>query len=259
MGTLHPCSFLTIQLVEFHSHYILPTKAQAMRTQTASQRILHNYVPATRALSLFTAICLVIAFINLPISFTDRMVQLEEEVLEAMMMEPMIPAPAKKTAPPPAEPLQPSHQVDPVIDPPAIDPQPVIKITDPTMITDVPIDVPIDIPIETPIEKPMEPMLFPAVKPVFPGGEQALLAFLGSTKFPELARDLGIEGKVYIEFVLNDKGQVTSAAVVRSPHESLSQVALDKVLSMPDWTPGRSGGRDVPVRMTVPFNFKLQP
>lgn len=228
-----------------------------MRVKTASAEILVNYHGATKAVALLTSIALVIAIFYLPLSFTERSPILEEEVFEAMTFDPMVLAKTEKKAmPEPTKKVTSTHQVEPVNDPPPIEtnnPQPIIDIS-----VDVPIEVPIEIPIEAPTEAPMEPTMFPEVEPAFPGGEEGLIKYLAGTPYPEIARDIDEEGLVYIQFVIDKKGNVVSAEVLRSESEILAQAALKRVLNMPQWTPGRSAGRNVPVKMVAPFNFKLR-
>jgi len=95
--------------------------------------------------------------------------------------------------------------------------------------------------------------------PEFPGGETALPAFLGKeVKYPAEAAKKGIQGKVFVTFVVAKDGSVTNAKVVRGVDPMLDAEALRVVKAMPKWTPGKQSGKDVAVQFTVPINFKLQ-
>lgn len=102
------------------------------------------------------------------------------------------------------------------------------------------------------------PMLLPEVMPSFPGGEEALRDFLQSnTRFPAAARKAGVDGVVYITFVIDENGNVTNAKCERSPGEILTAEAMRVLAMMPKWSPGKQGGKRVSVIMTLPFNFRL--
>lgn len=119
---------------------------------------------------------------------------------------------------------------------------------------------PVEIPEMTP-ETESEPAIFYVVEhmPKFPGGQEALLRYIAtSIKYPAICVETGIFGKVYISFVVNEKGHVADAKVVRSPDANLSAEALRVVTSMPQWTPGRQRDRAVRVAFTIPVNFVLQ-
>jgi TonB family protein len=76
-------------------------------------------------------------------------------------------------------------------------------------------------------------------------------------KYPDNAREKGIQGKVFVSFVVDKTGKVTKAEVIRSANPELDAEALRVVSIMPDWTPGKQGGEIVSVQMTVPISFKL--
>ncbi len=104
------------------------------------------------------------------------------------------------------------------------------------------------------------PFDFVEVFPEFIGSESALQRFLGKeTDYPDIARDLGIEGIVWVKFTIDKKGHVDreSVEILRSPHPSLSKEAIRVVKKMPDWIPGRQGVHDVAVNMRLPIKFTL--
>lgn len=95
--------------------------------------------------------------------------------------------------------------------------------------------------------------------PEFPGGENALRVFLGnSIKYPVIAQENGIQGKVYVTFVVGKDGSVYNAVIARGVDPALDKEALRVVNSQPKWKPGKQRGKPVNVSYTVPINFVLQ-
>ena len=104
-----------------------------------------------------------------------------------------------------------------------------------------------------------EIVLFPDEMPEFPGGMQALLKFISdAVEYPAVAQENGIQGKVYVNFVINANGQVSNASVLRGVDSSLDKEALRVVNSLPVWKPGKQSGRPVRVSFSVPISFVLQ-
>ncbi|HPR31700.1 MAG TPA: M56 family metallopeptidase [Prolixibacteraceae bacterium] len=96
--------------------------------------------------------------------------------------------------------------------------------------------------------------------PEFPGGPEALRKYLADNlKYPVIAAEKGIQGKVYVMFVVNEVGKIEDARVVRGIDPSLDNEALRIInsSSMPAWKPGMQRGKAVKVSYTVPFNFQL--
>jgi protein TonB len=95
--------------------------------------------------------------------------------------------------------------------------------------------------------------------PDFPGGQLALRKFIASAiKYPVIAQENGIQGKVFVNFVVAKDGTVTGAKIARGVDPSLDKEALRVVNSLPKWKPGKQGGKPVRVSYTVPINFVLQ-
>ncbi len=95
--------------------------------------------------------------------------------------------------------------------------------------------------------------------PHFPGGPAALQAFLSSnTKYPVVAQENGVQGRVTVSFVVERDGSITDVRVVRSVDPSLDREASRVVRSMPRWSPGKQNGSAVRVKYTVPVVFRLQ-
>lgn len=119
--------------------------------------------------------------------------------------------------------------------------------------------------IPTVVEQPQEQEeveeIFTIVeeKPSFPGGDKALMEYLSKNiKYPTIAQEAGIKGRVTVSFVVNKDGKIVDVQVVRGVHESLDKEAVRVVQSMPAWKPGKQSGKPVRARYTLPVMFKLQ-
>ena len=77
-------------------------------------------------------------------------------------------------------------------------------------------------------------------------------------KYPEIAAENGISGRVIVQFTVNRTGQVVDAVVVNSVDPALEKEAIRVVMSSPKWTPGKQRGQAVNVLFTFPVNFALQ-
>lgn len=97
------------------------------------------------------------------------------------------------------------------------------------------------------------------VQPEFPAGEAALYKYLSENiKYPRIAVEAGIQGTVYIVFVVEKDGRLTDIRIFRSPDQSLSDETLRVVSGMPGWNPGKQGGLPVRVSFLLPVKFRLQ-
>ena len=122
------------------------------------------------------------------------------------------------------------------------------------------VEVVIAPPVEAPVEEEEEEVIFMVVEtmPEFPGGQQALFKYLGeNVKYPVIAQENGIQGRVICQFVVNSDGKIVDVQVVRGVEASLDAEAKRVIESMPAWTPGRQGGKNVRVKYTLPIRFKL--
>lgn len=94
--------------------------------------------------------------------------------------------------------------------------------------------------------------------PEFPGGEDALRSFIGRTiKYPADAMKEGIQGKVFVTFVVKSDGTISDAKIARGVHPLLDNEAIRVVNSLPPWTPGKQRGQAVNVSYTIPVAFSL--
>lgn len=99
----------------------------------------------------------------------------------------------------------------------------------------------------------------PSKMPEFEGGMAGLQKYLSTTiDYPYAARQIGIEGTVFVEFVVEKDGTVSNLRIVRSPDETLEKEAIRVMRNMPSWTPGYQGIHKVRVRMVMPIQFKLK-
>lgn len=96
------------------------------------------------------------------------------------------------------------------------------------------------------------------VMPEYPGGQKALFAYLSENiRYPQIAKENKIEGRVIVGFVVEKDGSISNVEVVRSVDPSLDKEALRVIKSMPRWKPGKIRGKPVRVKYRVPVNFKL--
>ena len=123
-------------------------------------------------------------------------------------------------------------------------------------------EVIIQAPVEVKEEEEEEEVVFVVVEkmPEFPGGQQALFKYLSeNVKYPVIAQENGIQGRVICQFVVNKDGKIVDVEVVRSGGDpSLDKEAVRVIKSMPNWKPGQQRGKAVRVKYTVPVNFRLQ-
>ncbi|WP_372950125.1 TonB family protein [Mariniphaga sp.] len=95
--------------------------------------------------------------------------------------------------------------------------------------------------------------------PEFPGGELELRKFIANNiEYPKAAQENGVQGRVYVTFVVDKNGEVANAKIARGVDPALDKEALRVVNSLPKWIPGKQRGQSVNVSYTVPINFALQ-
>ena len=96
--------------------------------------------------------------------------------------------------------------------------------------------------------------------PEFPGGNEALNQYIANNLlYPAIAKENGIQGRVICQFIVERDGAISDVVVVRSSGEvSLDKEAVRLIKSMPRWRPGRTQGKMVRVKYTVPINFRLK-
>lgn len=95
-------------------------------------------------------------------------------------------------------------------------------------------------------------------KAEFPGGTNALMDFLKTNLvYPEAAQDSIIQGKVFVEFVVEKDGSITNMKILRAVHPLLDAEAIRVVSIMPKWNPATENGKPIRSKFKLPFNFKL--
>lgn len=177
-------------------------------------------------------------------------VEIDEEMVEVTFRE---------ETPPPPPPPQPETVLSDIIDIQDNDAE--VETTDFNSEDEADARVEIQAPIAPPEEEEEEQIIHIRVEkmPEFPGGQDALNRYLvRNIKYPLLAQENGIQGRVVCQFVVNSDGSIVDIAVVRGVEESLDKEAIRVIKSMPKWTPGRQGGKSVRVKYTLPIRFKLQ-
>ncbi len=180
------------------------------------------------------------------------------------------PPPIDKTTPPPP----------PVIPPPPV--QQTIKFTPPVVVKDEEVQEPpptqeevkdvqvstktqegtavVDLPPENPVvAEETTPFTIVEEMPTFPGGEEKMISYISShVKYPQIAKENGITGRVYVKFVVDKEGKIKDATVLRGIGAGCDEEALRVIRTMPDWKPGKQNGRSVPVFFNLPINFSLK-
>ena len=115
--------------------------------------------------------------------------------------------------------------------------------------------------VAQPEPKPEVEKVFDVVEqmPSFPGGPSALLEWLSNNvKYPVVAQENGVQGRVVVSFVVERDGSITDVKVVRGVDPSLDKEASRVVKAMPRWIPGKQNGSAVRVKYNVPVAFRLQ-
>lgn len=226
-------------------------------------RVVFAMIVSVIGIALLVAIPKIISVLTEK-SFNDK-----ETMTEAVVMAE--PPPIDKSAPPPP----------PVIPPPPV--QQTIKFTPPKVVKDEEAQDPpptqeevkdvqvstvtvegdkdiIDIPAD-PVVGEDEGKIFTVVEemPGFPGGEAKLFEYLQKNiKYPPVARENGIQGRVYVTFVVDKDGKIKDAKILRGIGGGCDEEALRVVRSMPEWKAGRQNGRSVQVQYNLPVNFTLK-
>jgi len=97
------------------------------------------------------------------------------------------------------------------------------------------------------------------VPPSFPGGDAELMKWMqNNVKYPTLAQEQEVQGKVVLKFVINSNGSISNIEVIRSLETNCDQEAIRVIKSMPNWIPGRQNGRNVATYYTIPIMFRLR-
>ena len=117
------------------------------------------------------------------------------------------------------------------------------------------------VPVEVEEEEVVEAEVFTIVEemPAYPGGDAKLYEYLGKNiKYPQIARESGIQGRVFVNFVVEPDGSVSNVKVMRGIGGGCDEEAMRVIKTMPKWKPGKQRGKAVRVTYTIPVVFKLQ-
>lgn len=190
----------------------------------------------------------------------DKQVTTDTGVVEPIFEEEMIPIteeePEQKQAPPPPE----APKVEEVIQIAEND----ANVEETTIKSSEDDNTAVEIKYIEPVveeEEPVEEEIFMVVEqmPEFPGGMAELMKFLSTNiKYPTIAQENGIQGRVIVQFVVNQDGSIVDPVVMRSVDPYLDKEALRVISTMPKWKPGMQRGKAVRVKYTVPVTFRLQ-
>lgn len=108
-------------------------------------------------------------------------------------------------------------------------------------------------------ESATEPYVVVEEMPMFPGGDSTLLAYINqNTKYPETAKKNNIQGRVILRFCITAKGNVDRVSVLRGVDPEIDAEAIRVVNSLPEFKPGKQGGKPVPVWYMIPVTFTLK-
>ena len=166
------------------------------------------------------------------------------------------------------EEIVPIAQVVPPPPPPPPKPTTVIEIVDDEeeieeelVVEDLEVDENTDVEIVEMEETVEEEEVFTIVEkmPTFPGGEAELFKWLGKNiQYPTMAQDAGIQGVVFVTFVVEKDGSVTGVRVLRGIGGGCDEEAIRRVKQMPRWEPGEQRGKPVKVQYNLPVRFTLR-
>lgn len=224
-----------------------------MELKKSPKADLENKKILFRQIGLVLALLIVFAAFEYK-SYDKRQINLQQRAAEEVPEE-IIPITEQNVKPPPPPPPQ-QVTVLTVVD-------------DNTEVEDVKINVDVDqktvievyVPPVKEEEEIVEQEIFTIVEsmPEFPGGQQAMLEFIArNIKYPPLARESGIQGRVFVNFVVEPDGSVSNVKVIRGIGGGCDEEAIRVVQSMPKWVPGRQRGKPVRVSFTLPVRFTLQ-
>jgi periplasmic protein TonB len=229
------------------------------------RRLYNKHV--TRALLISIAILLVgLAYPLVSSFYALRRAKYIEKSVSAEMMK--MDRPKEEAPPPPPPPPEALEQkvkfVAPVVTTDSVVETPDIfnqdDLNKKTVNEAVAVEEVVEAPKEEVIEVEEAKPIFTIVEemPSFPGGEGELAKFLGANiVYPQIAKESGIQGTVYVSFVVDSKGKVTDVKVLRGIGGGCDEEALRVVRMMPSWHPGKQNGQSVRVQFNMPIRFTL--
>ena len=214
-----------------------------------------------KMMAVLIGLVMALGMVYIAFEWSQQEITVYEEALQGPVEidEEMVEVTFREETPPPPPPPQPETVLSDIIDIQENDVE--VETTDFNSEDEADARVEIQAPIAPPEEEEEEQVIHIRVEkmPEVPGGQEALNRFLvRNIKYPLLAQENGIQGRVICQFVVNSDGSIVDIAVVRGVEESLDKEAMRVIKSMPKWTPGRQGGKNVRVKYTLPIRFKLQ-
>jgi protein TonB len=210
--------------------------------------------------TLFFEIGLILALVVVLVSFEyksyDKVtIDLASRVVQDVPEE-IIPITEQKVKPPPPPPPKQVTQ---------------IKIVEDDVEVEDELDIDVEADDQTEVEEYVPPVedeeeveeaeIFTVVEsmPTFPGGMGALMKYLAENiKYPPLAKESGIQGRVFINFVVEPDGSISNVKVLRGIGGGCDEEAVRVVKNMPKWSPGKQRGKPVRVSYNLPVKFTLQ-
>ena len=208
---------------------------------------------------IFLQIGLAVALLGVLVAFEWKTYERTEYDLGTLEMdfieEEDIPITRQETPPPPPPP-EASMELVIVDDDVEIDEEFIVDV-EATVMTEVREFAPVMIQQEEEIK---EDVIFTVVEdqPSFPGGEEARIRYLNENiRYPQMAREAGIQGTVFVTFVVERDGSVTDVRVLRGIGGGCDEEAVRVVRNMPRWNPGRQRGQPVRVQFNMPIRYVL--
>lgn len=204
-------------------------------------------------------------YLNARATETKKRAERSVEVkMEAMDVPVEQVAPPPPPPPPPADVVQQARFVPPVVVD-SVKPEEEVQlmtadeaesVVQNTEVVDIPVEVKEEVQ-----ENEAEEVPFVVVEemPMFPGGDAALLKYIGeNTVYPEVAKENNIQGRVIVRFCVTAKGGVSQVSVLKGVDPELDAEAIRVVNTLPPFKPGKQGGKPVPVWYMVPITFTLK-
>ena len=215
-----------------------------------------------KSTSILIGLVVALGIMFIAFEWSQRDVVVYEEAIQSAVVEDeeMIEVTYREETPPPPapEPPAPETVLSDVIE--IKDNTEEVETVDFSAEDDASQRVVVQAPVAAPVEEEEEQQIFVVVEkmPEFPGGEEAMRRYLArNIRYPLIAQENGIQGRVICQFVVNADGKIVDVQVVRGVEASLDAEAVRVIQSMPSWTPGKQGGKSVRVKYTLPIRFKL--
>jgi protein TonB len=130
-----------------------------------------------------------------------------------------------------------------------------------TVTQEGPTEVVFEEPVQQVVQQEDEDKIFTVVEQQaeFPGGMAELYKFLNKNiRYPASARRMGVDGKVFIQFVVDKEGRISDVTIIKSLSQDCDKEALRLIQLMPPWKPGKQNGRAVKSKFVLPLTFKLE-